>query len=245
MTIHLLSADHRAQGLEAVSRLGGVSARLGPDLLRAVQEVDGVLVLGTCNRLAILLDAPESSPAEVLRGAVTAFLAERSGTAESVRLSLWSGRAAYRELFATAAGLESMVVGEREITGQLRRALILAAAEGTVIAAMSGRDFPQEVNDWTLDKQSDSSIHTYSSAGRKMGVEFRTSSVYDQRVADLSDAVPAGTGKCGTPSTSKNSIVCFLKTEDGLVQATADSTKVTQEEIVSFANELTTPLGTA
>lgn len=119
------------------------------------------------------------------------------------------------------------------------------AAEGTVIAAMSGRDFPQEVNDWTLDKQSDSSIHTYSSAGRKMGVEFRTSSVYDQRVADLSDAVPAGTGKCGTPSTSKNSIVCFLKTEDGLVQATADSTKVTQEEIVSFANELTTLLGTA
>ena len=69
--------------------------------------------------------------------------------------------------------------------------------------------------------------------------------IYDQRVADLSDAVPAGTGKCGTPSTSKNSIVCFLKTEDGLVQATADSTKVTQEEIVSFANELTTLLGTA
>ena len=137
MTVHLLSADHRAQGLEAVSRLGGVSARLGPDLLRAVRGIDGVLVLGTCNRLAILLDAPESSPAEVLRDAVTAFLAERSGTAESVRLSLWSGRAAYRELFATAAGLESMVVGEREIAGQLRRALILAAAEGTVTGAIT------------------------------------------------------------------------------------------------------------
>ena len=137
MTIHLLSADHRAQGLEAVSRLGGVSARLGPDLLCAVREIDGVLVLGTCNRLAILLDAPESSPAEVLRDTVATFLAERSGTAEPVRLSLWSGRAAYRELFATAAGLESMVVGEREIAGQLRRALILAAAEGTVTGAIT------------------------------------------------------------------------------------------------------------
>ena len=136
MTIHLLSADHRAQGLEAVSRLGGVFAHLGPDLLRAVRDVDGVLVLGTCNRLAILLDAPESSPAEVLRGAVTAFLAERSGAEEPVRLSLWSDRAAHRELFATAAGLESMVVGEREIAGQLRRALILAAAEGTVTGAI-------------------------------------------------------------------------------------------------------------
>ena len=137
MTVHLLSADHRAQGLEAVSRLGGVSARLGPDLLRAVRGIDGVLVLGTCNRLAILLDAPEGSPAEDLRDAVTDFLAERSGAGEPVRLSLWSDRAAHRELFATAAGLESMVVGEREIAGQLRRALILATAEGTVTGAIT------------------------------------------------------------------------------------------------------------
>ena len=132
MTVHLLSADHRVQGLEAVSRLGGVSAHLGPDLLRTVRGLDGVLVLGTCNRLAILLDAPEGRSAESLRDAVSSFFAERSGTGAPIDLSLWSGRAAYRELFAIAAGLESMVVGEREIAGQLRRALILATAEGTV-----------------------------------------------------------------------------------------------------------------
>lgn len=137
MTIHLLSADHRAQGLAAVSRLGGVSARLGPDLLRAVRGLDGALVLGTCNRLAILLDAPDDLPAETLRDDVTAFLAERSGSDRPVHLSLWSGRAAHYELFATAAGLESMVVGEREIAGQLRRALILATAEGTVTGALT------------------------------------------------------------------------------------------------------------
>ena len=101
---------------------------------------------------------------------------------------------------------------------------------------MSGRDFPQEVNGWTLDKQSDSSIHTYSSAGRKMGVEFRTSSVYDQPVAALSHAVPAGTGQCGTPSASTNPNLRFLTTEDGLVQAPAYSTKVTQEQTVPFAH---------
>ena len=137
MTIHLLSADHRVQGLEAVSRLGGVSAHLGPDLLRTVRGLDGVLVLGTCNRLAILLDAPEGRSAESLRDAVSSFFAERSGTGAPIDLSLWSGRAAYRELFAIAAGLESMVVGEREIAGQLRRALILATAEGTVTGAIT------------------------------------------------------------------------------------------------------------
>lgn len=137
MTIHLLSADHRVQGLEAVSRLGGVSAHLGPDLLRTVRGLDGVLVLGTCNRLAILVDAPEGRSAESLRDAVSSFFAERSGTGAPIDLSLWSGRAAYRELFATAAGLESMVVGEREIAGQLRRALILATAEGTVTGAIT------------------------------------------------------------------------------------------------------------
>ena len=94
MTIHLLSADQRAQGLAAVSRLGGVSARLGPDLLRAVRGLDGALVLGTCNRLAILLDAPDDLPAETLRDDVTASLAERSGSDQPVRPSLRSGRAA-------------------------------------------------------------------------------------------------------------------------------------------------------
>ena len=59
--LHLLSADHRTHGLDLVARLGGVVAHLGPDLQAAVPGVEGVVVLGTCNRLAILLDAPAPS----------------------------------------------------------------------------------------------------------------------------------------------------------------------------------------
>ena len=55
--IHLLSVDHRAHGLDAVARLGAVTARMGPDLLRAVPGVRGAVVLATCNRLALVLDA--------------------------------------------------------------------------------------------------------------------------------------------------------------------------------------------
>jgi len=50
--IHLLSVDHRAHGLDAVARLGAVTARMGPDLLRAVPGVRGAVLVnaGGCLR---------------------------------------------------------------------------------------------------------------------------------------------------------------------------------------------------
>ncbi|CED89909.1 glutamyl-tRNA reductase [Actinomyces succiniciruminis] len=133
MTIHLLSADHRTQGLDAVARLGATAAHLGPDLMGAVPALRGVIVLGTCNRLALLLDAPEAVAADGLRRQVTDGLARRADLrADAVDLTAWCGTDAVSQLFATAAGLESMVVGEREIAGQLRRAMRVAAEEDTL-----------------------------------------------------------------------------------------------------------------
>lgn len=200
--IHLLSVDHRAHGLDAVARLGAATARMGPDLLRAVPGVRGAVVLATCNRLALVLDAdagagaraggaasgpgpgverggagpadsgsapgPADSGSPALARAVAAFLDARAsgpdapapdvpgpgvsadgpgpGAAGAAPApdtapdplvpSAWSGPDAVAELFATAAGLESMVVGEREIAGQLRRAATVARAEGTLTAEL-------------------------------------------------------------------------------------------------------------
>lgn len=176
VVIHLLSADHRTHGLDVVARLGATAAHLGPDLLATVPGVDGVVVLGTCNRLALLLDVPAApypgtSPTTLdVPDAVTCFLAARAGLpvpgepaeptepaqpsepaepaqpsesarpADAVaplRLERWTGPDAVAELFSTAAGLESMVVGEREIAGQLRRAMILAHHEGTLTGPLA------------------------------------------------------------------------------------------------------------
>lgn len=164
VVIHLLSADHRTHGLDVVARLGATAAHLGPDLLATVPGVDGVVVLGTCNRLAVLLDVPATecpgaSPSALdVPTAVTRFLAARAGlpVAEAARagtgtdtgtdplstghpltLQSWSGPDAVAELFSTASGLESMVVGEREIAGQLRRAMILAHHEGTLTGPLA------------------------------------------------------------------------------------------------------------
>lgn len=140
--IHLLSADHRTHGLDLVARLGATTTRLGPDLCAAVPGLRGAVVLATCNRLALLLDADDAVGATLLP-AVTAFLEQRAtgtapaATAPPTALSHWSGQAAVTELFATAAGLESMVVGEREIAGQLRRAHLVATREGTATGALT------------------------------------------------------------------------------------------------------------
>ena len=133
VTTHLLSADHRLPGLDVVARLGAVAPGLGPDLLEAVPALRGVLVLSTCNRLALLLDAdswadtgcpaalhPDLPPADASQPAaasdlaetITAFLAERAGLPPSgLRLTHLVGAAALREMLAIAAGLISMVVG--------------------------------------------------------------------------------------------------------------------------------------
>lgn len=120
MAIHFLSADHRHLGLGTVARLGAVAPHLGPDLLAAPLGLRGALVLSTCNRLALLLDtgdadATEGADSPRPDGAVAALLAQRAGLpADCLRLVHWQGRAAHRELFATACGLRSMVVGERQ-----------------------------------------------------------------------------------------------------------------------------------
>ena len=171
VTTHLLSADYRLPGLDVVARLGAVAPGLGPDLLEAVPALRGVVVLSTCNRLALLIDADSwadtgcpaalhplpgsaahgsdsrtsathgsaawaSSADAALSGlgeAVASFLTERAGLAPgSLRLSHLAGAAARREMLSIAAGLSSMVVGEAQIVGQVRRAAETAAAEGTL-----------------------------------------------------------------------------------------------------------------
>ena len=133
VTIHLLSADHRDQGLDAVARLGAAAPGLGPALPEALAWARGVFGLGTCNRLALHIEAPEDLAPERVRREVTATLAAHAGvTPGAARLAHSWGHEAHRHLFTTAAGLESMVMGEREIAGQMRRAVRRAAGEGTL-----------------------------------------------------------------------------------------------------------------
>jgi glutamyl-tRNA reductase len=102
------------------------------DGLRAFDFLEETVVLSTCNRVEVygVAEHPRTARAEVLR-----FLGDFHGvdTAELRRASyFYLSREAVRHLFRVTAGLDSMVVGENEILGQVKEAFGAASKAGRV-----------------------------------------------------------------------------------------------------------------
>jgi glutamyl-tRNA reductase len=115
-------------------------------MLRALPGVTGVVFLGTCNRVEIYFSAtPESLP--VLREAVPAMLAARQALAPGVLAAhcRWlEGQAAIQHLFHVASGLDSQMVGESEILGQVKdayAAALLRRETGTALNRVFQKSF--------------------------------------------------------------------------------------------------------
>ena len=130
-----LTANHRNASLDILERLS-VGA---PSATRALVEdeffVSGAVVLATCNRFEAYLDIDEplTGGEAVAVESVVDAMAEASGvSADLLRASVavHSGADAAAHLFAVTSGLESVVVGEDEISGQVRRALDTARDQG-------------------------------------------------------------------------------------------------------------------
>ncbi len=115
------------------------------DLRQAYRYMDGksnfsAVILSTCNRTEIYLAHPEDSdPREIISGLLARFSALDG---ESVGgYSDWkTGEEAVEHLFRVAGGLESLVVGESEILGQVREAYRRADTAGAA-GSLLGRLF--------------------------------------------------------------------------------------------------------
>ncbi len=104
-----------------------------PEALRRLQQCGATeaVVLSTCNRVEIAVTIPDhGDPSALLRE----FLASQSSSANGIESHLYrhEHRDAIHHLFRVAASLDSMVVGEPQILGQLKAAYALAKAEGSV-----------------------------------------------------------------------------------------------------------------
>lgn len=133
MNLLSFSASHRDLDLDVLERLSAGATSVGRDLVAACPTVTGAVVLATCNRLEVYVETPDGARPDEIAAALTDAVASSGdidpGAARDA-LRLRSADDATRHLFEVASGLDSMVVGEREIAGQVRRALTAAHAAG-------------------------------------------------------------------------------------------------------------------
>ena len=134
MSILAVGLSHRTAGVRALER-ASVSpedlAKLLPELLEG-RHVSEALLLSTCNRVEVyaVVDAFHGGLAEV-----TSVLARHVGDDPAAlfeQLYVHYAAAAVQHLFAVTAGLDSMVVGEAQILGQVRSAYAAARELGSV-----------------------------------------------------------------------------------------------------------------
>ncbi|MFT4028584.1 MAG: glutamyl-tRNA reductase [Protaetiibacter sp.] len=144
-----LTANHGNADFDLLDRISRIPAAEASARLASLEFVRGVVVLSTCNRFEAYLDLddPIAAPEAVATEAVAAALAETAPVdAELLRTVATThlGESAVRQLFAVTAGLESMVVGEEEIAGQVQRAAHQARVAGTMSGELD-RLFQQAV----------------------------------------------------------------------------------------------------
>ncbi len=130
--IVLVGLNHQTAPVEVRERVAFANGQLEPALRRLV-ELEGVAegaILSTCNRVEVI--ACGSHP-DAVRSVLPGFLAREHDLPEAAlagHLYTHAGRDAVRHLFRVAASLDSMVVGEPQILGQMKEQYAAAAAVG-------------------------------------------------------------------------------------------------------------------
>ncbi|HJC70653.1 MAG TPA: hypothetical protein H9932_13395 [Candidatus Brachybacterium intestinipullorum] len=121
------------------------------------------------------------------------------------------------------------------------------AAEDTVIPAEAVADPPQEVGEFSLMDGS-GPAHMYSHAEESILISVDStvlSSEYETLAEEIAtDNAPAGTGSCGT-NESGSSIVCYQRTEDGVITVTAIPEEISLEDTVAFVDQYAEQAGAA
>lgn len=129
MAIVLAGVSHKTCPVGIREALSSMAV---PDILRRLRDhrFEEAVILTTCNRFEICAAVPDVEPRGIL-SRLTHLMGEWSGEGVSEYAYQLYGSHASKHLFSVAAGLDSMVVGETEILGQVKHAYEAAQAHGT------------------------------------------------------------------------------------------------------------------
>jgi len=134
-TLLILGLNHRTAPVAVRERLAFADGEV-PEALRRLKmasaSIHEVALLSTCNRVEVVAATLDQS--EAADQAAHFLAADRDVARSAFDAALYriEGREAVRHLFRVGASLDSMVVGEPQILGQLKVAYAQAAEAGTV-----------------------------------------------------------------------------------------------------------------
>ncbi|HMK21133.1 MAG TPA: hypothetical protein VK466_02295, partial [Terriglobales bacterium] len=126
MRFQLIGVNHNTAPVEVRERLAIPESRL-PEACKKLTEFPGVdegLILSTCNRVEILANTKNGSGADLRAFLKHYFQLENSELDR--HLYEYHEQEAIRHVFRVASSLDSMVVGEPQILGQVKEAHALA-----------------------------------------------------------------------------------------------------------------------
>ncbi len=138
MSLYVLGINHHSSSLEIREKLAFPADRQADalaDLARQPGVAEAVLV-STCNRTEIYFRGEDSAPA----GDWLEREAGKTGVSLREHLYVHSGEAAVRHAFRVASGLDSMVLGEPQILGQVKQSVRNAESVGA-LGPLLGRLF--------------------------------------------------------------------------------------------------------
>ena len=135
MHIVCFGLSHQTAEVDVRERFAFADREL-PAALRRLQGLEGVresLILSTCNRVEHYAVLGPGSAATARAGDLFSRYCAAEGHTDCADGKFYQLEAAagVEHLFRVACGLESMVLGETEILGQVKRAYLLAAGAGT------------------------------------------------------------------------------------------------------------------
>ncbi len=137
-----IGVSHKTAPVEVRERVALTDAQIGEFLrdLRGTADVQEAVAISTCNRTELYLVVGDPVEAE---STALAMLSRRAGIRPTeLAPAIYSHRNcdAARHLYRVASGLESMIIGENEIQGQVKRAYESALRRETT-GPLTGRLF--------------------------------------------------------------------------------------------------------
>ena len=138
MSVFALGLNHTTAPLDLRGRLAFAPEQLAP-ALQGLRErlrlaVPEAALLSTCNRTELYVAAPAEKAEALVRPAIDWLAAQGNVSGDQLRQHTYvrEGGDAARHAFRVASGLDSMVLGEPQILGQMKQAVRLADEAGTL-----------------------------------------------------------------------------------------------------------------